>query len=53
MLATKNTYALYSDDTAAEGLYDMCEVLYEASAKCNRYLNVESTDSTYTVSLHF
>mmetsp|Transcript_21922 Transcript_21922/g.36233 ORF Transcript_21922/g.36233 Transcript_21922/m.36233 type:complete len:492 (-) Transcript_21922:72-1547(-) len=43
-----NSYGLYgSDDDTAGGVYEMCEVLYDASAKCNRYLDVSNVDTTY------
>lgn len=41
------TFALYNDTDDGQGVYEMCEVLYEASGKCNRYMNEQNIEETY------
>ena len=43
---------MFNDDAVGNAVYEMCEVLYDAAGKCNRYLDVANTDETYDVSLH-
>uniref|UniRef100_A0A7S1GIQ8 Uncharacterized protein n=1 Tax=Cyclophora tenuis TaxID=216820 RepID=A0A7S1GIQ8_CYCTE len=40
-------YDLYTDDAAGQSVYELCEFLYDASGKCNRYYDVYDVDETY------
>jgi hypothetical protein len=33
-----------------DDVYEMCEVLYDAGGKCNRYMNSKNDGSTFSVS---
>ena len=43
----QDQWDLYTDDGAGQGVYELCEVLYDAAGKCNRYYNFGDIDGTY------
>eukprot|EP00542_Grammatophora_oceanica_P006161 CAMPEP_0194064114 /NCGR_PEP_ID=MMETSP0009_2-20130614/82182_1 /TAXON_ID=210454 /ORGANISM="Grammatophora oceanica, Strain CCMP 410" /LENGTH=482 /DNA_ID=CAMNT_0038716495 /DNA_START=87 /DNA_END=1535 /DNA_ORIENTATION=+ len=43
----EDEYTLYEDQEEAEEVYELCDVMYQAAGKCNRYLNTGDVDETY------